>query len=108
MPLYEYDCPSHGDFTLMRPMVQSGADAPCPTCASASRRVITAPNLFTMKPLQREAACRNEKSRHEPRVCTSGCGRAKPRAADTGAAARGGARKLHSYTGPRPWVVEHR
>ena len=103
MPLYEYECVRHGSFTLMRPMAQAGDDGPCPRCASASRRVITAPNLFTMSPLKRDAAFRNERSRHEPRVCKSGCGHAHGPPKSTAAAG-----KLRAYTGPRPWVVEHR
>lgn len=105
MPMYQYECERHGSFTLMRPMSRSGEDGPCPTCESASKRVINAPTLFTMSPLKRDAAARNEKSRHAPHVCSSGCGHghARPRSAgnpDVG--------KLQAYTGPRPWVVEHR
>ena len=99
MPLYEYQCTRHGAFTLMRPMSQSGDDGACPRCATASKRVITAPTLFTLSPLKRDAASRNERSRHEPRVRNSGCTHAhRPPAPG----------KLHAYTGPRPWVVEHR
>ena len=104
MPLYEYECDHHGAFTMMRPMSRAGEDGECPTCGGAGARVITAPNLFTMSPTRRDALFRNERSRHAPHVCTSGCGHghAKSRAKQP---PRG---KLQSYTGPRPWVVEHR
>ena len=106
MPLYEYECDRHGAFTLTRPMSQSGDDAPCPTCTTPSKRVITAPNLFTMSPLKRDAAFRNERSRHEPKVCKSGCGHHHAPRSRAAASTKPG--KLHAYTGPRPWVVEHR
>jgi putative FmdB family regulatory protein len=104
MPLYEYECDRHGSFELVRPMSQSGESAACPTCRSAARRVITAPTLFTMSPSKRDAAFRNEQSRHEPRVCKSACGHSHR--AGRGSAEPAG--KLQAYTGPRPWVVEHR
>ena len=115
MPLYEYECERHGPFTLTRPMALASAAGSCPSCGAPSGRVITAPHVFTMNPTRRDAIARNEKSRHEPHVCTSGCDhrRAAPsgRGRGTGAgrparrAAEGG---LQAYTGPRPWVVEHR
>lgn len=104
MPLYEYECERHGAFALTRPMSRASEDGPCPTCGAASARVISAPTLLTMRPLAREAAARHEKSRHEPAVRKSGCGHGH--ASNQGAAASG--RKLQRYTGPRPWVVEHR
>ena len=106
MPLYEYECDRHGSFTLVRPMSQSGERAACPTCAAPSKRVITAPTVFTLSPLRRDAAFRNERSRHEPRVCQSGRGHSH--GAGTGPGKRTvPAGKLQAYTGPRPWVVEH-
>ena len=106
MPLYEYECDRHGTFELIRPMSQAGDSGACPTCSAVSRRVITAPTLFTMSPPQRDAAFRNEQSRHEPRVCKSGCRHSHSAGRGAGKAAPAG--KLQAYTGPRPWVVEHR
>src|SRR3954469_10705527 len=100
MPVYEFECRGHGPFELMRPMSQAGEAGACPVCAEPGTRVITAPILFTMIPLRRAAAFRNERSRHEPRVCKSGCGHRH----DTG----GATARLQAYSGPRPWVVEHR
>ena len=109
MPVYAYECESHGSFDLLRPMSQSGADAPCPECGEASQRTITVPQVLSMGPVQRNAAERNERSRHAPRVSGSSCAHhhrapshAKP---PTG---RDGKPALQRYSGPRPWVVEHR
>ncbi|CAA9387642.1 MAG: hypothetical protein AVDCRST_MAG64-1116 [uncultured Phycisphaerae bacterium] len=113
MPLYEFECARHGAFTLVRPMSESGRDGPCPTCDVAGRRVINPPTLLTMGAPARDAAFRNERSRHEPRVSRSGCAHASPatKAADRASAARRDEPpkpKLQAYAGPRPWVVEHR
>jgi putative FmdB family regulatory protein len=104
MPLYEFECDQHGSFTLTRPMSRAAEDGACPACGGSAPRVISAPTLFTMRPLAREAASRNEKSRHEPTV-RSGCTHKHSAPA---AARLDGRPKLQSYTGPRPWVVEHR
>ena len=106
MPVYEYECEGHGPFTLVRPMSRAGEGGQCPACGGAARRVITPPNLFTMSPSARDAAFRNERSRHEPRLRRSGCAH---RAGASGSSAEPGAPlKPQSYTGVRPWVVEHR
>ena len=104
MPLYEYECDRHGAFTMMRPMSRAAEDGECPTCGAAGQRVITAPNLFTMSPTKRDAIFRNERSRHAPQVCTSDRGH-KHAPSQTKQPPHG---KLQPYTGPRPWVVEHR
>jgi putative FmdB family regulatory protein len=105
MPLYEFECDRHGSFTLTRPMSRAAEDGTCPACGESAPRVISAPTLFTMRPLAREAASRNEKSRHEPAVRKGGCAHKHAAAA---AVRQDGRPKLQSYAGPRPWVVEHR
>jgi putative FmdB family regulatory protein len=106
MPIYDYECAEHGTFEMARPMSQSGNAGVCPDCGSASNRIITAPRLRTLGPLTRMSMERNEKSRHSPHVCTSGCShKAAPAAQNTD---RSGKPKLISYRGPRPWVVEHK
>jgi putative FmdB family regulatory protein len=114
MPLYSYACATHGAFDLLRPIVKAGAPAPCPDCGRAADRTMTVPTVMTMSPVRRMAAARNERSRHEPHVCGAGCShnhaapsQRKTRQAKADAA-QGAEPKLQSYTGARPWVVEHR
>ena len=38
MPLYSYDCPTHGMFDLLRPMGECGEDGECPDCKVLSTR----------------------------------------------------------------------
>ncbi len=71
MPLYDYRCPSCGDFRAWRSMSEAGLPAPCPVCAGPAARAIVAPNLATMAPHRRIAHARNEKSAHEPRVVSA-------------------------------------
>ncbi len=113
MPFYEYECVEHGAFDQVRPMSQSGEPAPCPVCQAASDRVITAPQVLSMSPIARDAAYRNEKSRHAPHVCGTGCSHSQKRPSQAAARAaatnieRTGKPPLQAYRGPRPWVVEH-
>lgn len=106
MPFYDYECTKHGAFELVRPMSQSADPATCPECGGASNRVITAPRLRTLGALTRSSMERNERSRHSPHVCGPGCGhRSGPPSRQNQASDKP---KMISYTGPRPWVVEHR
>lgn len=40
MPIYEYDCPQCGDFTVLRPMAERDEPCACPYCDTQSARVI--------------------------------------------------------------------
>ncbi len=101
MPIYAHSCSAHGEFDDIRPYSRSGEDAPCPICTQACGRIVTMPQFKTMDRGQRLAHERNEKSRHEPHVCTSGCSHqhTKKPALKPG--------KAEVYKGPRPWVIEH-
>ncbi|MBA4682775.1 MAG: zinc ribbon domain-containing protein, partial [Pseudomonas sp.] len=67
MPIYEYDCPSCGDFTVLRPMAERDAACACPYCDTPSERVIlSAPGLTSMAGSQRRAHETNERSAHAP------------------------------------------
>jgi len=68
MPLYEYDCQTHGLFETMHSMHEASAPERCPSCGEQSPRVLSAPRLACVTPGERKARDRNEKSRHEPRV----------------------------------------
>jgi putative FmdB family regulatory protein len=103
MPLYEYKCPAHGQFDLLRPAADFAAAGECPVCKIACPRIMSAPNIQTLSLVRRQAFERNERSRHAPHVCTSGCGH---RHAPAAKSAKSGT--LQKYTGPRPWVMEHR
>lgn len=47
MPRYDYACPECGArFELQRPVSDAGQSAPCPVCATESRRAFTAPRLL--------------------------------------------------------------
>lgn len=100
MPMYEYACAKHGVFEAIKPIVESAAPENCPTCDHPSVRILSpgaAPRLAREVVRARD---RNERSRHEPWM------HAKDRSP------RGDAREpkrpaLQSYSGPRPWAIEH-
>jgi putative FmdB family regulatory protein len=98
MPLYEYECESHGIFELVRSMTESSAPAECIACSAPSRRIISAANLGNLPRSTVRAHERNEKSRHEPRV---------ERREVKAAAGPSGPPRMHSPSGGRPWVLEH-
>jgi putative FmdB family regulatory protein len=77
MPVYEFHCESCGEFPELRAIADRNEPAECPNCGESATRMISAPFLAVMHPLQRMAAVRNERSRHQPRVglgksCCSG------------------------------------
>lgn len=84
MPVYDFTCEACGDFRILRTIGERNDPACCPSCDAAAQRLILAPNLGLMNPLQRKAATINERSRHEPRIsggshsCGSGCGCGTP------------------------------
>ncbi|HEX8341260.1 MAG TPA: zinc ribbon domain-containing protein [Tepidisphaeraceae bacterium] len=110
MPLYEFQCSECGSFDVFRPISRAAEPVACPTCDAEATRVWCAPAVASLSPLQRSAAERNEKSRHEPHMCKTGCGCGGRRQAPapTAESDKLGGRTRHAYTGSRPWVVEHR
>src|SRR5258708_8010315 len=68
MPSYEYECITCGVFTEFRSMGERDRPGTCSICDCAAPRIISAPNLAVMHPMQRMAAVRNERSQHEPRI----------------------------------------
>lgn len=110
MPLYEYSCSVHGSFDEFRPSSQCKEAIECPECGGPSARVLTVPHTRVLSHATRTGMERNEKSRHEPHVCRSGCGcssgRQKAKATSDSKSEKKGS-NLTSYTGPRPWVIEH-
>lgn len=111
MPLYEYACPEHGNFDEFRPSSQCNDAIHCPVCDGNAARVLTVPRTRVLSHAVRTGMERNEKSRHDPHVCKSGCGCSSGRRKSSGASTKKSQEKkssnLTSYTGPRPWVIEH-
>jgi len=115
MALYEYECPSCGDFTQWRPMSESRLPAECPQCHAAAKRVFSPPFLALMSPVSRQASVRNEQSMHAPRVgwksacgCISGgCRHKKKPTAEK--VTRSGRPVLRQSTkkNRRPWMLGH-
>lgn len=100
MPIYEYECESHGLFEEERPMQRSREDASCPRCRVSSRRILSSTHTALLPRARSAALARNEKSRHSPEVCSHRPGHGKSPAPPRPGAAR-------VYRGQRPWVIEH-
>jgi putative FmdB family regulatory protein len=110
--MYEYECRECGVFPAFRSMEERHLPALCVRCEQLAARIISAPNLSLMSPLQRVAATRNERSRHQPLVanrgaCCSGatCSHRRPPEAKTkdGKPALRASRKKNR----RPWMLGH-
>lgn len=93
MPVYEFWCERCGPFETRRSFAEATAPAHCPACASAARRVFSAPNLTCTTDLQRLMLGRQEQGA-EPRL-----ERRDP-----------GEQHRHDHAHPahgRPWMVGH-
>jgi putative FmdB family regulatory protein len=105
MPIYEYECKKHGLFELLKSVAEVHEPGLCPDCSRVGRRLISAPHLAVMARSQVLARDRNEQSQYEPRMSSSPgtCSHSGP--CNHGKKATPG--KLKTYTGKRPWVIEH-
>ena len=115
MPIYEYDCPHCGDFTVLRPMAERDQACACPYCDTASERVIlSAPGLATLPGSQRRAHESNERSanapmnldeykasRKHPAGCSC-CGPSKPLQPT-----KANPHALKASPSNRPWMISH-
>lgn len=108
MPLYEYQCRKCGPFTEIRSVDRSGLPADCPECGRASAKIFPIINLRTMRPENRMAHERNERSAHAPHVCGAGCshGPSKPKAARVKSGDRP-ALQSSTKRNRRPWMLGH-
>lgn len=112
MPMYDYECPTCGDFTELRPMAECSLPQPCPCCETPSSRVIrVAPAFSTVSAATRTAHATNERSADRPSLlsevgghkhgpncgCGSGKGRSTLRTPD-------GAK---AFPTARPWMISH-
>ena len=111
MPLHEFECEDCGGFIELPDMEKRNDAACCPACDGPASRLVSAPFLAVMQPLHRQAAVRNERSQHEPRVglrsscCASNqCSHRKP-------ARKPGekpARQASTKKNRRPWMLGHK
>lgn len=111
MPVYEYLCDGCGtDFSVLRPMAQSGLPHACPECgAQAPRTMLSAPAYAGMPAAERVAYATNERARHEPKTSSQlghvhgpGCGCGKP-GKSTVVAPDG----KKGFPSKRPWMISH-
>ncbi|WP_423414939.1 zinc ribbon domain-containing protein [Hyphomicrobium sp. B1] len=108
MPVYDYDCPSCGPFSVLRSMSEFELPHDCPDCGTeAPRAILTAPAIAGLSRARRIAAETNERSSHEPRKSKGhapGCGccsktKAKPK--------QDGGTAMKSFPSSRPWMISH-
>ena len=96
MPIYEFECETHGYFDEQRPISLAKSNAVCPDCGSDARRVLSVPHIAQLARSERRARDINEKNAHEPRIVE--------RRAVT--AQEPPARRVHASHG-RPWAIGH-
>jgi len=113
MPLYDYLCPTCGNFSAWASIKDALADAPCPSCAIPGPRVISAPRIALMPAGIRRAHERNERSAHEPaHHRRSGCGCHGAHTCGTASQASAETTdspgiKRQAKPGARPWMLGH-
>ncbi|MEM6309816.1 MAG: zinc ribbon domain-containing protein [Pseudomonadota bacterium] len=110
MPVYEYSCRDCGIFEEMRPMRQFSEPCDCPTCGTASPRVmLSVPAFSSVSSAHRKSHEINERSADSPkRTSTHG-----PNCSCCGGGAKKGRKTLHrpdgskSFPSARPWMISH-
>ena len=105
MPLYEYRCEQHGDFTHHAEIAHRNNNISCPSCGADTTRIISAPSLALMNDNNRKAWAKNEKSAHEPirkkkHTCGSSCNHSHSSAEKKPA-------YMQAPAGGRPWMLGH-
>ncbi|MDU4251048.1 zinc ribbon domain-containing protein [Pseudomonas sp.] len=115
MPIYEYDCPNCGDFTLLRPMSERDQPCACPCCETQSvRAIFSPPGLATLPGSQRRANEANERSRHAPqtleeykanRMHGAGCSCCAP--SKPVQRTKHNPHGLKASPAARPWMISH-
>jgi putative FmdB family regulatory protein len=110
MPMYEYECVSHGVFEGMRALCDAALPERCPSCGLNAARILSAPCLAQVAGSERIARDRNERSRHEPRLVRGPdpYPNAKANRASQAKQREEGTRPaLRASHGSRPWALEH-
>ncbi|MEM7401759.1 MAG: FmdB family zinc ribbon protein [Pseudomonadota bacterium] len=104
MPIYSYNCETHGEFVELRSISERDGLANCPNCNELAKRSITAPNLGIMSAANRTAWARNEKSMHEPKRVshqhTHACSHSQKSTASQ-------PEYKSASAGTRPWMLGH-
>ena len=108
MPVYEYNCEECGPFTRLRGLDQSSHPANCPECGASSPKIFPVIHLRSMRPENRTAWERNERSAHSPHICGAGCSheRAKPKGVGTRPGEKP-AMQASTKRNSRPWMLGH-
>ena len=107
MPYYEFVCAGCGPFLEFQKMSERKPAAVCPACHSLASKEFPSVNLRSMSPANRQAWARNERSAHEPHVCSSGCSHGpRPKAATP---RKDGKPAFQKSLRPnrRPWMLGH-
>jgi putative FmdB family regulatory protein len=91
VPVYAFTCAACGSFDVMRPMVEAGMPARCPSCGGDARRLFSPPGLALLARPVRRALDMEEKSAHEPEVVSQKRGRPMP----------------HRHVPSPPWTLGH-
>lgn len=116
MPVYDYKCPTHGNFYELASLDDHAMPAPCPECGQLSPRIIVlAPSVLDMAPENRKAYQTNEKARHEPLFSTQEHrNKEKEHAASCGCGNKLNTGKLFytpegnkMFPSMRPWMISH-
>ena len=107
MPVYEYNCGECGPFTKMRGLDQSSAPANCPECGAASPKIFSVINLRAMRPENRVAWERNERSANAPHVCGAGCSHGPTKSKRAPTPGEKPALQTSSKQNRRPWMLGH-
>ncbi len=114
MPIYEFDCPRCGDFTVLRSIERRNEACVCPDCGAAAGRVIlSVPALATLPTQARLAHATNERARDAPMTSAEwasrrrhgpGCGCCNTSLRDATRRSPGGAK---AFPAKRPWMISH-
>ena len=109
MPVYEFECAACGPFSELRPLTQASAPAACPHCGQVAPKIFPAVTLRTMRPQNRAAWERNERSAHAPHTCSTGCSDRHPKPKPKLRAQPGDRPALQYSTkeNRRPWMLGH-
>lgn len=97
MPMYEYDCPSCGDFTTLHPMAESGLACGCPVSGNQRRAIETNEHSANAP----KTVAEYQDSKRHPSGCSC-CGPSK-----TVVPTKANPLALKGKAAGRPWMISH-